>query len=683
MGSARTAHSMRDVRAILDNLMDPLVVLAAIRDGDGEIVDFEYADANEAACRYNGLTYDTLVGSRLLELLPGHRDSGLLDLYAHAVDSGEPLVLDDFVYPSQVRPQDDRRHFDIRAVAVGDDLLYTWRDVSDRVAAQQDLESAQRQRDLAWMSMDSASIGMVIADAGGALVYANPAMHALLGYPLGELVGRAYVELLHPDDRSRVTTDHDRLIEGAREPFHTRMRYVTHSGGDLWADVWLSPVGSSQADGGEIGGVVVQVVDATAEVEAKEALQRSVRRFRVLAENASDIVYQTDLDGRIEWISPAVSDILGWDPELLVGTRATALVAPEDLAMLAGSSDGVVRGIREHGVLAQFLTVRGSRRWMSVSARPLVGVDDDVSGAVVSLRDVTSEQAAYEELAKVQQRFRSAMEAAPQGMVITDEGGMVLDVNPAAARLLGLDQGEMLGAPLAAVLEQQAGACQSVERHEHVRTTHEGKWWIDHASREIPPDDGGTALVVHQLIDETSDRMWQRELHHRATHDVLTGVANRGSLMEHLDAVILTQRASVEAGVPVAAIGLLFCDLDNLKTLNDSRGHVAGDAVLAAVASRLSRALRRGDRVGRIGGDEFVVVLDGVESEDEVVAIGEKLRARVARPIGWGSGETASTTISVGATLVRPDDDAQDALDRADSALYRAKRSGRDRVVLA
>lgn len=678
MGNA--TRSTRDVRAILDNLMDPLVVLAAIRDDDGEIVDFGYVDANKAACTYHGLDYDTLIGHRLLELMPAHHEIGLLARYAHVVDSGEPLVLDDFVYPTDGRTQGGRRHFDVRAVAVGDDLLVTWRDVGDRVAAQRELENTQRQRDLAWMSMDSAAIGMVVSDAAGVLTYANPAMHALLGYPDGQLVGRTFLDLLHPAEHSRAVADRATMLKGGVTSFHTRTRYVTWPGGDLWADVWLSPVPPPDGDGA-IGGMVVQVIDATTEVQATEALQRTVRRFRVLAENASDIVYQTDLDGRIEWIAPAVSDILGWDPELLVGTRATALVAPEDLALLAGSADGVVHGIREHGVLAQFLTVRGTRKWMSVSARPLVGVDDDISGAVVSLRDVTSEQAAYEELAKVQQRFRSAMEAAPQGMVITDDGGTVLDVNPAAARLLGLDQGEMLGARLANILEQQAGACQSVERHEHVRTTHEGKWWIDHASREIPPDDGGATLFVHQLIDETSDRMWQRELHHRATHDVLTGVANRGSLMEHLDAVILTQRASAEAGVP--AVGLLFCDLDNLKDLNDSRGHVAGDAVLAAVATRLSRTLRRGDRVGRIGGDEFVVVLDGVESEEEVVAIGEKLRTRVALPIEWGSGDTASTTISIGATLVRPDDDAQDALDRADSALYRAKRAGRDRVVLA
>ena len=681
MGTADTERPMQDVRAILDNhLMDPLVVLTAVRDSSGRIVDFEYTYANLAACTYNNLPHEDLVGSRLLALLPGHRESGLLDRYAHVIDTGEPLVLDDYVYPSEVRPDGEPRHYDIRAVGAGDDLLYTWRDVTDRVLAQGAVKTAERQRDLAWMSMDSASIGMVVSDTAGVLTYANPAMHTLLGYADGQLVGRRFVDLLHPDERSRAMSNRARLMDGSIPSFHTRARYVTQSGGEVWADVWLSPVPDGD---GLIGGLVVQVVDATAEVQAQEALQRSVRRFRVLAENASDVVYQTDLDGRIEWISPAVSDILGWDPELLVGTRATALVAPEDLAMLAGSADGVVRGIREHGVLAQFLTVRGSRKWMSVSAKPLVGVDDDVSGAVVSLRDVTSEQAAYEELAKVQQRFRSAMEAAPQGMVITDQRGTVLDVNPAAARLLGLDQGEMLGAPLATVLEQQAGACESAERHEHVRTTHEGKWWIDHASREIPPDDGGVALVVHQFIDETSDRMWQRELHHRATHDVLTGVANRGSLMEHLDAVILTQRASVGAGVPVAAVGLLFCDLDNLKDLNDSRGHVAGDAVLAAVARRLSQALRRGDRVGRIGGDEFVVVLDGVESQDEVVAIGEKLRARVALPIEWGPGDTASTTISVGATLVQPDDDAQNALDRADSALYRAKRAGRDRVVLA
>lgn len=668
-----------DLRALFDSLLDPVIVLTAVRDESDRVIDFEYTDANAAACQYNGLTYDELVGTRLLELLPGHRESGLLDRYAQVVTDGGELLLDDFVYPPEVRPEGEPRHFDIRAVAVGDDLLYTWRDVTDRIVAQREVTAAQQQRDLAWMSMDSASIGIVMSDAEGLLTYANPAMHELLGCPPGQLIGRHLSDLLHPTESARVSEARARLLTAEQTSFHTRTRFVTDPGGDLWADVWLSLAVTPESDG-HPRGLVAQVVDATTEVQAQEALQRSVRRFRVLAENASDVVYQTDLDGRIEWISPAVSDVLGWDPELLVGTRANALVAPEDLALLAGSADGVLRGIREHGVLAQFLTVRGTRKWMSVSAKPLVGDDDDVSGAVVSLRDVTSEQAAYDELARVQQRFQSAMDAAPQGMVITDERGMILDINPAAARLLGVEPERAQGESLSSVMVRQAGECHGSERHEHVRSTAEGNWWIDHVSREIRAVAGRPGLVVHQLIDETADRMWQRELHHQATHDVLTGVANRGSLLDHLDQLTRAQRSSSDLAEPGESIGLLFCDVDNLKEINDSLGHVAGDAVLAAVAKRLSGSLRHGDRVGRIGGDEFVVVLDGVESAEEVMGIAEKLRSRVAAPIDWEVGRTTRTTISIGATIVGREDGAAEALDRADTALYRAKRAGRNRV---
>lgn len=86
------------LRATLDSLLDPHVVLTAVRDASGEIVDFEYTDANTAACEYNGLTYAQLIGSRLLDLLPGHLSTGLMEQYRTVIETGVPLVLDDYVY---------------------------------------------------------------------------------------------------------------------------------------------------------------------------------------------------------------------------------------------------------------------------------------------------------------------------------------------------------------------------------------------------------------------------------------------------------------------------------------------------------------------------------------------------------------------------------------------------------
>lgn len=548
------------------------------------------------------------------------------------------------------------------------------RDVSVLTDALQRGAVARQLADQARMFMDQSTIGMAMADRTGRFTYVNAALAQLLDFTPEELVGRTFVDITAPGD---VVSGRDavaQMLAGDLPSLTTRKRYLNRSGGIVWADVAVTPVRNAA---GNFDHFAAQVVDVTSEVAANEALQRSVRRFRLLAENASDIVYRTDLNGVIEWISPSVSEVLGWDPELLVGTKSTALVASADLARVSSSRSRVIRGFREEGVLAQFLTVRGGRRWMSVSAKPILGEDDNVAGAVVALRDVDSEQRAHQDLALAQERFRLAMDVAPQGMALTDANGVVVDVNPAAARLLGVERSEMLGARLSEVLSAQAGDCASDERHEHVRTTSDGESWIDHISSRLSGDDvAGSGFVVHQFVDETEDRIWMRELEHRASHDVLTGVANRRSLLTHLDRLLDAGRAT---GRMAEGIGVLFVDVDNLKQINDAHGHHVGDAVLARIADRVARALRRGDRVGRIGGDEFVVVLDGVDSEAELRRVAEKARLAARRPMDI-DGQQIHATVSIGAALVGESEDADSVLTRADAALYAAKAAGRDCV---
>jgi len=169
-----------------------------------------------------------------------------------------------------------------------------------------------------------------------------------------------------------------------------------------------------------------------------------------------------------------------------------------------------------------------------------------------------------------------------------------------------------------------------------------------------------------------------RDLEHRATHDVLTGLADRARTRAHL-------AAAVAGGGPV---GVLFCDLDGFKAVNDTHGHAAGDAVLRAAADRALACVREGDLVGRVGGDELVVVLTGHDGPDDLVAAAERLLTALRRPLAHAGAELA-VSASIGAVLAAagPADADADAaagvlLREADEAAYRAKALGRDRVVL-
>ena len=161
------------------------------------------------------------------------------------------------------------------------------------------------------------------------------------------------------------------------------------------------------------------------------------------------------------------------------------------------------------------------------------------------------------------------------------------------------------------------------------------------------------------------------QLRHDARHDGLTGLANRTAIFEHLDAAIAQARGRRHVAV-------LFVDLDGLKSLNDTLGHDRADEMIREVGSRLAGAVRPGDFVGRFGSDEFVVIAEGVRSQTEAAEIGARLLEVVSEPLPGAEGIVV--TASIGIAVLGNVSDAREALREADSAMYAAKRSGRDRV---
>ena len=171
------------------------------------------------------------------------------------------------------------------------------------------------------------------------------------------------------------------------------------------------------------------------------------------------------------------------------------------------------------------------------------------------------------------------------------------------------------------------------------------------------------------MVDEKT-----RQLEFQTLHDALTGLPNRALILDRAAQMLARQERT---GEPVAA---LFVDLDDFKTVNDTHGHAIGDALLEEVASRVRTAVRDVDMVARMGGDEVLVVLDGIHELDDAVVVAEKVRSAVAQPIVTESA-TLSASMSIGVTFIRPEETIDQAMARADSAMYEAKRSGRNRVV--
>lgn len=210
---------------------------------------------------------------------------------------------------------------------------------------------------------------------------------------------------------------------------------------------------------------------------------------------------------------------------------------------------------------------------------------------------------------------------------------------------------------------------------------HERRWrkadgsvvWVHHATALLRDERGMPLFFVSQVQDTTNQHNVTARLTHQAHHDALTGAMNRHLLEERIDSVLKRQAQSGRS------VGMLYCDVDDFKTINDTFGHAAGDAVLKTTAQRITATVRSDDLVIRAGGDEFVVVINQRPDLASAQAIARKIRAEVHEPIPVQDSEV-TPTLSIGLAMAEPGTTADALLHAADHALYVAKESGRDRI---
>ena len=307
---------------------------------------------------------------------------------------------------------------------------------------------------------------------------------------------------------------------------------------------------------------------------------------------------------------------------------------------------------------------------------PLRGDRGEVTEWVAAVADVHERHEVSERQRTSAERFQRFVDSNILA-ICYGEDDHILDGNRAFLDLLGLQRSDLKrGRPLNEVLSPR-------ETHEGMDVFHGG----DAAEYEFTNTDGNTGYVlvagvslepepgwIAVAIDTTDRRVAEDDARHLAHHDPLTGLPNRRLLIDRLDRALTRDDRSGEL------VGLLFCDLDNFKMINDVYGHAGGDRLLHEVARRFEDQARGSDTVARVGGDEFVIVLQGLAEPDDATRIAERIRAAIARPIVAGEHQMR-VTCSIGVAIA--DDattDVDSLLARADAAMYRAKEAGRDQV---
>ena len=378
----------------------------------------------------------------------------------------------------------------------------------------------------------------------------------------------------------------------------------------------------------------------------------------------------------------------GTAPERLVGKTLVDVYGEQDCARFMPFVERVLRGERVQ-YQRMLRTPYGFDEWRTICLTPWHNSQGAIDGFITTALDVHELQVTMNALRAANQRLSSHMENSPLAVLEMDHKLQLLHCSQRAVQLMGwlhvaglegrlltdlLDPASMDDSLQLALSRLQSGE-ESQNRAETSFVRGDGTEvhceWFNSA---LTDEDGQVTSIMALVQDVSAKIQIARQQHYLANHDSLTGLLNRAAFQGRLEQSLLQARRSE------GAVALLFIDLDGFKRVNDAEGHHAGDEVLRIVAQRIASTVRVGDTLARLGGDEFLVMLDQEVTRDVTDTIGHRIIEALHLPMAV-DGRDLSIGASIGVAMYPPMEGDIDALmNRADQAMYAAKRAGKGRL---
>jgi diguanylate cyclase (GGDEF)-like protein/PAS domain S-box-containing protein len=409
----------------------------------------------------------------------------------------------------------------------------------------------------------------------------------------------------------------------------------------------------------------------------EETMRISEEGYRLLLNHSPVGIFHYDSNLNITYCNECFADILHKSAKDIIGSNVEILKGQSIIPALKNALKGEMV-LYEDRFYANFSV---TNRWIDMTCGPSLDRTGHILGGIAIVRDITERKQADEMM-----RIGGIAFESQSGMIVTDSNAVILRVNRAFTAKTGYTAQDLLG---------MTPHIYSSGRHDKVffqslwnTLSETGCWqgeiWNRHKSGMVFPEwlaisavnapDGSVTHYVGTYADITQNQDAVAEIHRLAYYDSLTHLPNRRMLQERLgQALAVAPRHGLHGAI-------LFLDLDNFKSLNDTRGHDAGDQLLIEVANRLRAIVSDGDIVGRLGGDEFVVLLQDLSGDDEAAAIqskqmGEQILESLTHPYQL-EGYEFQCSASIGIRLFRDQGTVEELLRHADIAMYQAKTTG-------
>lgn len=648
-------------------MFDDAASSACLLDPDSGLI----VDANAAAVAFWGYTREELRGMRISQIntAPPEEVNAALERirnnlthqfeWCHQLKSGE--IRDVEVYTGPL-------------VFNGKTLIYSvFHDITERKLADlQLIESEQRYRTLA----DSGQALIWTADTNKLCDYFNKVWLEFTGRSLEQEIGNGWAEGVHPDDLQHCLDAYVSSFE-RREKFGMDYRLRRHDGEYRWLRDEGCPRYNSK---NKFIGYIGFCIDITERKQTELKLQLAASVFI----HAREGIAITDSEGTILDVNETFSIITGYRRDEAIGRNPRILSSGRQ-----GKAFYVAmwRDLIEKGNWSGEIWNRHKNDNEYAEALTISAVRDAAGNTqqyVALFSDITERRRREESL----RLAATVFETVDQAVVITDTENRIITVNPAFTSITGYTQDEVAGKNPHVL----SSGKHPPEFYQELWGTliATGSWHGEVWNRRKPGDVYVEELSIHMVRDEhgqpthhvgtfsdiSERKIAEEHVQHMAHYDLLTDLPNRTLITDRLKQTLIKAKRNKER------MALMFLDLDKFKPVNDTLGHAIGDLLLKEVAKRLLCCVRESDTVARIGGDEFVVLLPVIESEQDAMVVAEKIQHALGNLFEL-AGHTINIAASVGIAIY-PDhgDDEKILIKSADIAMYHAKRSGHSNTMI-